>query len=198
MRTGNSILPEYTRRTEHRPYQSAKRSSPLLEENAANLSGTLGNLNTVSGDVAELLDTEKEHLQSAVRNLSAFADMLGENAPRVDSIVGSLNEVTAQLAEADFAQRLSQSVATLDNLLGKINAGEGSLGMLLNDRALYDSLTVASGNLASLLADLERYPGRYVHFSLFGRDPEKMKTKADRRAAREAEKQLKDSLRRVR
>ena len=131
----------------------------LLEENAANISGTLGNLNTVSGDVAELLDT---------------------------------------LAEADFAQRLSQSVATLDNLLGKINAGEGSLGMLLNDRALYDSLTVASGNLASLLADLERYPGRYVHFSLFGRDPEKMKTKADRRAAREAEKQLKDSLRRAR
>lgn len=170
----------------------------LLEENAANISGTLGNLNTVSGDVAELLDTEKEHLQSAVRNLSAFADMLGENAPRVDSIVGSLNEVTAQLAEADFAQRLSQNVATLDNLLGKINAGEGSLGMLLNDRALYDSLTVASGNLASLLADLERYPGRYVHFSLFGRDPEKMKTKADRRAAREAEKQLKDSLRRAR
>ncbi len=84
-------------------------------------------------------------------------------------------------------------MATLDNLLGKINAGEGSLGMLLNDRALYDSLTVASGNLASLLANLEQYPGRYVHFSLFGRSPEKMKTKADRRAAREAEKQLKDS-----
>lgn len=167
----------------------------LLEENAANISGTLGNLNSVSGDVAELLETEKEHLHSAVQNLSAFADMLGENAPRVDSIVGSLNEVTAQLAEADFARRLSESVATLDNLLGRIESGDGSLGLLLNDRALYDSLTMASGNLASLLADLQQYPGRYVHFSLFGRDPEKMKAKADRRAAREAGKQFKDSLR---
>lgn len=169
----------------------------LLEENATNISGTLGNLNSVSGDVAELLETEKEHLHSAVQNLSAFADMLGENAPRVDSIVGSLNEVTAQLAEADFARRLSESVATLDNLLGRIESGDGSLGLLLNDRALYDSLTMASGNLASLLADLQQYPGRYVHFSLFGRDPEKMKAKADRRAAREAGKQFKDSLRRA-
>lgn len=169
----------------------------LLEENAANISGTLGNLNSVSGDVAELLETEKEHLHSAVQNLSAFADMLGENAPRVDSIVGSLNEVTAQLAEADFARRLSESVATLDDLLGRIESGDGSLGLLLNDRALYDSLTMASGNLASLLADLQEYPGRYVHFSLFGRDPEKMKAKADRRAAREAGKQFKDSLRRA-
>lgn len=167
----------------------------LLEENATNISGTLGNLNSMSGDVAELLDTEKGRLQSAVRNLAAFADMLGENAPRVDSIVGSLNEVTAQLAEADFARRLSESVATLDDLLGKIDEGDGSLGLLLNDRALYDSLTMASGNLASLLADLRQYPGRYVHFSLFGRDPEKMKAKAERKAAREAEKRLKDSLR---
>lgn len=169
----------------------------LLEENATNISGTLGNLNSVSGDVAELLETEKEHLHSAMQNLSAFADMLGENAPRVDSIVGSLNEVTAQLAEADFARRLSESVATLDDLLGRIESGDGSLGLLLNDRALYDSLTMASGNLASLLADLQEYPGRYVHFSLFGRDPEKMKAKADRRAAREAGKQFKDSLRRA-
>lgn len=170
----------------------------LLEQNASNISGTLGNLNTVTGDVAELLDTEKAHLQAAVEHLAAFADMLGENAPRVDSIVGNLNAVTSQLAEEDFARRLSQSVTSLDEMLSKINAGEGSLGLLLNDRALYDSLTMASGNLASLLADLERYPGRYVHLSLFGRDPEKMKAKADRRAAREAEKQLKDSLKQAR
>lgn len=170
----------------------------LLEQNASNISGTLGNLNAATGDVAELLDTEKAHLQAAVEHLAAFADMLGENAPRVDSIVGNLNTVTSQLAEEDFARRLSQSVTALDEMLGKINAGEGSLGMLLNDRALYDSLTVASGNLASLLADLERYPGRYVHLSLFGRDPEKMKAKADRRAAREAEKRLKDSLKQAR
>ncbi len=155
----------------------------LLEANEENITGTL--------------DAEKGRLQSAVGSLAAFADMLGENAPRVDSIVGNLNDVTAQLSEAEFARKLSDAVERFDGLLAKIDDGEGTLGRLMNDPALYDSLTAAGGNLASLLADLQRYPGRYVHFSLFGRDPEKMKAKADRKAARAAEKAERDSLRQL-
>lgn len=169
----------------------------LLEANEENITGTLGNLNAASGDLARLLDAEKGRLQSAVGSLAAFADMLGENAPRVDSIVGNLNDVTAQLSEAEFARKLSDAVERFDGLLAKIDDGEGTLGRLMNDPALYDSLTAAGGNLASLLADLQRYPGRYVHFSLFGRDPEKMKAKADRKAARAAEKAERDSLRQL-
>ena len=45
---------------------------------------------------------------------------------------------------------------------------EGSIGLLMNDRALYDSLAEASANLSSLLEDLQNNPKRYVHFSLFG------------------------------
>ena len=48
------------------------------------------------------------------------------------------------------------------------------------------ALAEASGNLAALLEDLKQYPARYVHLSVFGRDPEKMKAKAERRAAKEA------------
>ena len=86
----------------------------------------------------------------------------------------------------------------MNALLAEAQTGEGTLGKLIGDPALYDSLTVASGNLASLLADLERYPGRYVHFSLFGRDPEKMQAKAERKAAKAAERAERDSLKRVR
>ena len=49
----------------------------------------------------------------------------------------------------------------------------------------------------ALLADLKQYPGRYVHLSVFGRDPEKMKEKADRRAAKAAARAERDSLRRA-
>lgn len=82
-----------------------------------------------------------------------------------------------------------------DGLLAKIDDGEGTLGRLMNDPALYDSLTAAAAIWRRCSADLQRYPGRYVHFSLFGRDPEKMKAKADRKAARAAEKAERDSLR---
>ena len=170
----------------------------LLEANAANVDGTMQHLNDLSGDMAEIVRTEKLHMQQAVEGLARFSTALGECAPQIDSVVGNLNRISGELADADFAGRLSEAVSRVNALLAEAQTGEGTLGKLIGDPALYDSLTVASGNLASLLADLERYPGRYVHFSLFGRDPEKMQAKAERKAAKAAERAERDSLKRVR
>lgn len=170
----------------------------LLEANATNVDGTLRHLNAMSGDMAEIIRTEKLHMQQAVEGLTRFSTMLGENAPRIDSMVGNLNRISGELADSEFATRLSEALAQVNALLAEVQSGEGTIGKLLNDPALYDSLTAASGNLASLLADLERYPARYVHFSLFGRDPEKLQAKAERKAAKAAERAERDSLKRAR
>ena len=154
----------------------------LMEANAQNISGTLSHLNAITGDMAGLLDAEKRNLKAAVDDLTEFSAMLGRNTPRVDSIVGSLNRITGELADAGFARRLTDAV------------DEVNVGKLMNDPALYDSLTEASANLASLLANLEQYPGRYVHFSLFGRSPEKMQEKAERKAAKAAARAERDSV----
>lgn len=172
--------------------------STLLETNEAHISGTLGNLNSLSGDMNDLFASEKKNLKSAVESLTEFSEMLGANAGRVDSIVGGLNRVVTTLDEERFALKLTETVSTLDSLMKKIDEGDGTLGMLLNDKALYDSLTVASGNLSALLADLKAYPARYVHLSLFGRDPEKMKERAQRREAKAAAKAERDSLKAAR
>ena len=161
----------------------------LMETNADNIAGTLGNLNSVTGDMAEILSAEKNSLKSALDNLSKFSDMLGENAGRVDSIIGDVNRFTSQLTEEQFARKLSQAVEHLDGLVARIAQGEGTVGKLISDPELYD--------LAALLADVKQYPGRYVHLSLFGRNPEKMKERADRKAAKAAAKAERDSLRRL-
>ena len=166
----------------------------LMEDNAQSINGTLRHLDAMSGDLADLLDTEKQNLASAVENLTAFSEMLGENAPRVDSMMGNLNRITTELADAGFARELSETVGEMNLLLERIQEGDGTVGRLLNDPSLYESLNEASDNLASLLANLEQYPGRYVHFSLFGRSPEKMQAKAERQAAKAAERARRDSL----
>lgn len=168
----------------------------LMEANSQNISGT-SHLNAITGNMAGILDAEKHNLKAAVDDLTEFSAMLGQNAPRVDSIVGSLNRMTGELADAGFARRLTDAVGEVNGLLAKIGAGEGTVGKLMNDPALYDSLIEASGNLASLLANLEQYPGRYVHFSLFGRSPEKMQEKAERKAAKAAARAERDSLKRL-
>lgn len=78
----------------------------LMEANAQNISGTLSHLNAITGDMAGLLDAEKRNLKAAVDDLTEFSAMLGRNTPRVDSIVGSLNRITGELADAGFAAGL--------------------------------------------------------------------------------------------
>ena len=168
----------------------------LMEANTQSITGTLGHLNTITGDMAGILDAEKHNLKAAVEDLTKFAGVLGENAPRVDSIVGSMNRLTTELADAGFGQQLTDAVGEVNGLLEKIQSGDGTVGKLMTDTALYESLTQASDNLASLLANLQQYPGRYVHFSLFGRSPEKMQEKAERKAAKAAAKAERDSLKR--
>lgn len=170
----------------------------LLETNARHINGTLAHLDTMSGDMAQVLNSQKRNLESAVENLTAFSEMLGENAPRVDSMMNNLNRISTDLADSGFARQLTETMGEVNALLEEVQQGEGTVGRLLSDPALYESLTRASDNLASLLADLEQYPGRYVHFSLFGRSPEKMQAKAERKAQKAAERARRDSLKSLR
>lgn len=169
----------------------------LMESNSDNIAGTLGNLNSLTGDMAQILSAEKNNLKNAVQNLTEFSDMLGDNAGRVDSIIGSVNDFASQLRDEEFARKLSQSAEGLNDLIARIAQGEGTLGKFIDDPELYDALDRASDNLAALLADIKQYPGRYVHLSVFGRNPEKMKERADKKAAKAAAKAERDSLRRL-
>lgn len=169
----------------------------LMENNASNITGTLSHLNAVTGDVAAILSEQKDSLKMALGSLAQFADMLGENSERMDSILGDVSQFTAHLSEEEVGKKLAQTIGDLDELLTNISKGEGTVGMLMNDPELYNSLNQASENLSALLADVKQYPGRYVHLSLFGRNPEKMKAKADKKAAKAAAKAERDSLKRL-
>ncbi len=166
----------------------------LLERNAGNIDGTLGHLNELSGDMASVLGSQKANLQQSIEHLAEFATMLGENSQRVDSIIGNLNQFSSQLTDEQLIARLGTAIDELSALVASIDHGYGTMARLMNDPALYESVNGAVENLSELLADMKQYPGRYVHLSVFGRNPEKMKAKADRRAAKAAEKARRDSL----
>ena len=151
----------------------------------------MSNLDQLSGDVAELMHNEKADLERAVAGLSQFATMLGESAPKVDSLLGGVNDLVATLDREQVAEKLASTIASLDEVLAEIEGGEGTIGRLMSDEQLYKNLTAASENLSLLLEDLKANPARYVHLSVFGKDAEKAKEKADKRAAKAAKKAAK-------
>lgn len=51
----------------------------------------------------------------------------------------------------------------------KINEGNGTMGLLVNDPKLYANLDSSARSLDALLTDLKENPSRYVHVSVFGK-----------------------------
>lgn len=151
----------------------------ILSDNKTHIDGTLAHLNSISGTMDEVLSQEKGELQTALDNISRFSAALGENSEHFSSMVGNLDRFSEQLAGAGVDSLVVGLRTTLDELnvaVARINEGAGTVGRLMNDPQLYESLRTASDNLALLLEDLKAHPKRYVHFSLFGRKDKSEKT----------------------
>jgi len=89
----------------------------------------------------------------------------------VNAVTGDLKKVSGNLSKIDFAATFASIDYTIKNLnlmTDKINSGEGSIGMLLNNKDLYVNLSNTAASTDQLIIDLKNNPKRYVHFSLFG------------------------------
>jgi len=62
---------------------------------------------------------------------------------------------------------LAASTAKLDTIMYKINMAEGSMGMLVNDTALYVEVTELMVRVNNLLSDIQDNPRKYFKFSVF-------------------------------
>ena len=68
-----------------------------------------------------------------------------------------ISEVSANLKELDLATTVNSINATLANLkltTDKLNSTDNSIGLLLNDKGLYDNLNSTMDNASKLLLDL--------------------------------------------
>jgi phospholipid/cholesterol/gamma-HCH transport system substrate-binding protein len=54
-------------------------------------------------------------------------------------------------------------------IMEKVNKGNGSMAMLINNDSLHHQLVNASQSLDLLLDDIKSHPGRYLNFSLINK-----------------------------
>jgi len=83
-----------------------------------------------------------------------------------------VEKTTASLSQAkipETVESLRGTVSELNATLAKVNSTNGTLGLLMNDKKLYQNLEGASKSLNILLDDFRVHPKRYVNISVFGR-----------------------------
>ena len=159
----------------------------MLDGNSETITSLVANLESVTATIDKVLASGQ--IQGALNNLSSFTDTLAENEARIDTMLANLDNFTGELAETDVVSKLTTTVESLNGVLAEINNQEGTVGKLLNDSELYDSLNTAGNNLGLLLEDLKANPMRYVHFSLFGTSEQKIAEKEAKREARRAKRE---------
>jgi phospholipid/cholesterol/gamma-HCH transport system substrate-binding protein len=142
-----------------------------VDKSFNSISATLASLESTSKKVDNLVGSEGSRVSVILANVEAISNNLKQNNQKISAILNNINSVTDQVAAMNFKQTLdnaNKAVADLQTIVGKINNGQGSLGLLVNDTKLYDNLNNASKNLDNLMIDLKANPKRYVHFSVFG------------------------------
>jgi phospholipid/cholesterol/gamma-HCH transport system substrate-binding protein len=84
----------------------------------------------------------------------------------------NLDKTTSSLANSKIQQTIETIQSTMTDLktvIDKINNGNGSLGLLINDKKLYQNLESTTRSLNTLLDDIRVHPKRYVNISVFGK-----------------------------
>ena len=163
----------------------------LLSVNGEAISQMITNLEAMSASVNSMLNAARYDIDGTLNNLRTFTNTLAANSGRIESMIGNIDKVTTDLAEAQFVEKLNSTITSLDEIITAIEKGDGTAGMLINDKELYESLNDAGENLAKLLEDLKANPMRYVHFSLFGKSEEQIAQKAAKKAAKAEKKAAK-------
>lgn len=137
-----------------------------------NLRSSINHFNNSMASLDNMMSSDNGKLKLIFANLESISRNLKDNNDDITKILGNLSQISDTLAKARFASAINNADIALEQFNGvmsKINKGEGSLGLLVNDQKLYNNLEAAAKSLDEMLKDLKANPKRYVHFSVFGK-----------------------------
>ncbi|WP_291911140.1 MlaD family protein [Chitinophaga sp. CB10] len=143
-----------------------------LHQAIGNLEVVTRNFTHTSAALNTLLDPQKGAVAGTMNNLQAVTANLKNSNEKISAILSNAEKATGSLANGNIDKTLAELQATAANLnatIAKLNTTDGTAGLLLNDKQVYNNLQYSLGNLNKLLEDLRINPKRYVHFSLFGK-----------------------------
>ena len=154
---------------------------PVIMDIAPKLDSIMTSLNLLLADPA--LRNTLHHVEGMTENLNATSQelktlsaSLNREVPtmmhKANGVLDNTQQLTHNLSQIDVEAmnaKVNQTLANVEQMTQRLNSNEGTLGLLMRDKSLYNNLTATAASADSLLTDLKAHPKRYVHFSIFGK-----------------------------
>lgn len=146
----------------------------LSESMVADTHSSIKELDGLLKRLTSIATEQQKELKSLTASMRAASENVEKATSReeIDKAMKRLDSLTASAERT--SKTVENSTKALDAVLGRIQRGEGTLGKLSTDEALYtnmnktlESVNATSVEMKNLLADLKANPKKYLKVSVF-------------------------------
>jgi phospholipid/cholesterol/gamma-HCH transport system substrate-binding protein len=126
------------------------------------LGESLAKFNSVADELLAVLKENRDDIRTSAKSMRAIST-------DVNDIVGSRKNELAEGIEkfSAAAARMDSLTVSLQELVESVERGEGSLGMFIKEKKLYEDLEASITNLNLLISDIKEHPERYLKIEIF-------------------------------
>lgn len=145
-----------------------------VDEAIVNLDSLIVKVNAQVGDntlkrTLSNVEQISDELSASARDIRAITHhQLPSIMLNADSAINDAKVVIRDLKTAEISQTVTRVNTMVDSVNTILTSKHGTLGLLLNDKNLYQHIDSTVVSVDNLVVDLKANPKKYVHFSLFG------------------------------
>lgn len=141
-----------------------------LSESFSRIRTTLANLENTTYNLDTLVYGQRNRLEHILLNVESITENFKQNDQNISNILQNFSNISDSLARLNLAGTLTHvnnALTQVETITQKINQGQGSLGMLINNPTLYNNLDKSAKELDLLITDIKLNPYRYLNVSVF-------------------------------
>ena len=154
----------------------------LGEEEKDNIRLTIHNIESLTAELDTFVynyrniisDNDKKNFQDFIKNLSGTVKDLkygvNKEINKLDGMLDDLKKVTDKSEELSStitelkksSESFGKSTEIFNKILNKIDNGEGTMGKLVSDSALYENMNNLVNEMRTLVDDIKENPAKYM------------------------------------
>ncbi len=135
----------------------------VIDANNKRLKETLDGINSLTASISLMIEDNRSGVAETVSNLREVSSTLRTDTPAlVRDLKNASEELRALLEEnrprvASLLEKTDKTMASVQKVAERIEKGEGTLGKLVADERLYDSVNKAAAGIEETINRVERF-----------------------------------------
>ena len=141
-------------------------NSFLSAENINTLGSTLKHIDATMANlrgISSSVNGKSKEIESLMDNLATISGKFTDTADKLDTTIAGVGTIVQSVNEADIVGLVNSFKLLLEN----INDPDGSIGKLLTDDSVYNSVDELLSDVDELIRKIQENPKKYIKISVF-------------------------------